>query len=639
MRKRLILSLLMGVTALMATQGSAKVYSPWVISEHVADTRDEARFAADPRWSGLTGQEKALAVWRYLTDRETGTWHYSDMWEGRDPYWESKLVKDPVKILNVYGFSVCTMHASMIEGLYEALGFEVRQQEFGGYHRTAEVGWEGKWHYLDVDERAHLIDNEGNVLSVTEAVNHPEFWERSAEMVSPFYPQNGGIKGIRELAKRKPGVIHWHWRTLGHSMDFSLRPGESLTRYWQGQGRWRVSGAWQDERSMKLLSRPPAGPKTARRISANNSYANGEWVYHPNLSARHVDLEEGAYRTHNIKQDGKGVTLAGAGTGWVEWRVRTPYIIVPDPNNLADPADDEGAAVVRFSASGPVEMKVSTDQGRHWETALVREGSAEREAVDLTKWVAGHYEYHVRFDLSGRPGRARLDTLKITTWVQVAPNSLPRLTSGINNLRFTWGDKHELPTEVMSIAPEFTDAAEMQRWEVEVEGEYRPAHQQQRARGPVTLRVKALAGSKLRWLHVGGACYTHRAGESARPDRILYALSAEGPWHVIGEDTPPGWNRHWYYNVESEVALEEPAREVWVRLDPAVSANALRVYAHCEPDGAEQRGPVVVTHGFRVDEELVTRTFRFNEPRDYQVRCDGKPENVYVRMSVPSRPK
>ena len=116
MRKWLIAILLVGVTALMATQGSAKVYSPWVISEHVADTRDEARFAADSRWVALTGQEKALAVWRYLTDRETGTWHYSDMWEGRDPYWESKLVKDPVKILNVYGFSVCTMHASMIEG-------------------------------------------------------------------------------------------------------------------------------------------------------------------------------------------------------------------------------------------------------------------------------------------------------------------------------------------------------------------------------------------------------------------------------------------------------------------------------------------------------------------------------------------
>jgi len=375
MRKWLTLSLLVGVTTLMATQGSAKVYSPWVISEQVADTRDEARFAEDSRWADLTGQEKALAVWRYLTDQETGTWHYSDMWEGRDPYWESKLVKDPVKILNVYGFSVCTMHASMIEGLYEALGFGVRQQEFGGYHRTAEVEWEGKWHYLDVDERAYLIDNEGRVLSVTEAVNHPEFWERSAEMVSPFYPQNGGIKGIQELAKRKPGVIHWHWRTLGHSMDFSLRPGESLTRYWQGQGRWRVSGAWQNQQSLKLLSRPPAGPKTARRISSNNSYGNGVWRYQPDLTSGYADFHEGVYRTRNVKQDGKGVTLAGAGTGWVEWRVRTPYIIVPDPKDLADPDDDEGAAVVRFSASGPVQVKVSIDGGRHWETALVREGN------------------------------------------------------------------------------------------------------------------------------------------------------------------------------------------------------------------------------------------------------------------------
>jgi len=314
---RLRVLLMTGVLTMAAVQGSAKVYSPWVLSEHVADMRDEARFAADRRWAGLERQEKALSVWRYLTDRETGTWHYGDVTEGKDLYWESNLVKDPTKILNVYGFAVCTSHASLIEGLYAAMGFGVRQMEFGGYHRTAEVEWGNKWHYLDVDERAYLVDEQGDVVSVTEATSRPELWALSARKVAPFYPENGGIKGIQELSKHGPPVPHWHWRTLGHTMDFVLRPGESLTRYWKGQGRWRMGPSWENKGTLKRLREEPVGPKTSAEISTNNTYGNGLWVYEPKLTQEYSDFARGVYRKKNVRLDAKGLTLASARGGWV----------------------------------------------------------------------------------------------------------------------------------------------------------------------------------------------------------------------------------------------------------------------------------------------------------------------------------
>ena len=110
MWRRLIL--LFGAISMACTAASATVYSPWILSEHVADTRDEVLFARDPRWANLQGQEKALAVWRYLTDPVTGTWHFADTTEGEDPNWESRLVKDPSKTLNVYGFAVCTVRSA-----------------------------------------------------------------------------------------------------------------------------------------------------------------------------------------------------------------------------------------------------------------------------------------------------------------------------------------------------------------------------------------------------------------------------------------------------------------------------------------------------------------------------------------------
>lgn len=634
MSKNLVPALL-GVMALMARPVCATVYSPWVLSEHTADTRDEMRFAADPRWATLEGQERALAVWRYLTSRETGTWHFSDMYEGSDPHWESKLVKDPTKLLNVYGFGVCTMHACLIEGLYEALGFGVRQMEFGGYHRTAEVAWEGSWHYLDVDERAYLVNEQGRVVSVTEATGRPELWDLSAQRVSPFYPQNGGVRGISELAKHGPPVAHWHWRVLGHTMDFTLRPGESLTRWWRGLGKWRVCDAWLTKNTLDILEREPRGPKCGRSISLHNSYGNGVFVYEPRLSAGYADFAEGVYRRGGVVLDDGGLVPEGPAGGFAEWRVRSPYVIAGEPGALTDPDDDRGAAAVELTARGPVAVSVSTDQGRHW-GQVWRGMCAGAHVLDLTRWVQGRYEYHVRVELQGGPAESRLSALRLTTWVQVAPASLPRLAAGENRLWFTWGDGHGWPTEMIAIEPEFSDPADLRRWEVDVEGRYRSDERTMRAAGPVTVCIEPLVGAKLRWLHLGAAFNAHHAG--SRPDRILYSLDPAAGWQVVHEETPPDWNQHWYYNAEADLVLAEPAARVWVRLEPATAANALRVYGHCQPEGARQGGPVIVTHRYRERGELVERSFTFTAPQEYRILCEGEPENDSVTMAVPSRP-
>jgi len=282
---------------------------------------------------------------------------------------------------------------------------------------------------------------------------------------------------------------------------------------------------------------------------------------------------------------------------------------------------------------------VSTDQGGHWEKVWLSPKAQGRERVDLSKWVTGRYEYHIRFELKGRPGSSRLSSLKLMTWVQLAPMSLPRLKTGINHLRFVWGDKHGLATEPSSMAPELSDSEDAKRWGVKVEGEYHPRDRTMRARGQVTVRVDALADTRIRWLHIGGAFNTRREGGKQGPDRIYYSLRPGTGWKLLREETPPTWDEHWYYNMEAELRLERPAKSVWVRLDPVTAANGLRVYAHCEPERAQQGGPVTVTHAYRVGGKLKTQSFRFSSPREYQIHCEGEPENVYVRIAVPSRKK
>ncbi|MFQ5874452.1 MAG: hypothetical protein ACE5JL_11720, partial [Dehalococcoidia bacterium] len=41
-----------------------KVYSPWITSEHVADTSSLEAFREFPAWRDKSGPDLALAVWR-----------------------------------------------------------------------------------------------------------------------------------------------------------------------------------------------------------------------------------------------------------------------------------------------------------------------------------------------------------------------------------------------------------------------------------------------------------------------------------------------------------------------------------------------------------------------------------------------
>jgi hypothetical protein len=215
--------------------------------------------------------------------------------------------------------------------------------------------------------------------------------------------------------------------------------------------------------------------------------------------------------------------------------------------------------------------------------------------------------------------------------------SLPRLKAGRNRLRLEWGDRHGLATEAMIVEPFLGDRRDAERWGVRVEGEYQPGDRTTRARGAVTMRVDPLEGTMVRWLHVGGSFNTRRPPGRSVPDRIAYATAPGGPWTTIREVVPPEWNDHWYYNAEADIVLDAPAERLWMRLEPATAVNAIRVYAHCEPEGAVQEGPLAVTHAYRIDGDLVKKTVSFDTPSAYEIDCSDEPENVYVKMAVPSR--
>ena len=272
--RSVICTTLLAVT--LSTSLSGAIYSPWVLSEHTPDFRDPARFRKFTVWKDLKDRDLAIGVWKYLTDPVTGTYHFTDMYEyPREPYWEVKMVQDPMKLLNVYGFAVCNMHSSLTCGLYKGMGFEkVRMAGWEQYHATPEIFWSGQWHYVDIDERAYVLDDKGDLASGEALFKHPEWWEPSSRKVSPFYPQNGGLRGVKTMASHGPPFYSYNWFDGGYTPDFVLRPGERVERFFQPQGYWRFADSYKEGGSRKIVSRDPRGPKSGGY--SENAYGNAQ---------------------------------------------------------------------------------------------------------------------------------------------------------------------------------------------------------------------------------------------------------------------------------------------------------------------------------------------------------------------------
>ncbi len=92
---------------------------------------------------------------------------------------------------------------------------------------------------------------------------------------------------------------------------------------------------------------------------------------------------------------------------------------------------------------------------------------------------------------------------------------------------------------------------------------------------------------------------------------------------------------HWHYGMDEDVMLDEPADKVWLKCVGKPGVNQIWVYAHCLPENGAGRS-VELTHGYKLDGELVEKKFTFDGQEEYLVECPAEPENVYLDMYNPS---
>ncbi len=388
--------------------GDVDVLNPWLLVNgkrnwRTTDDIIEEALASYGNPGEMSAAEKARAVYEFLRNHRfhatTGDFE----------------VRDPVKLLNIYGYALCGDNASVLMDLWRIAGLPVRRG-FPSGHCVSEVFYDGGWHMFDADESQVFLERDNATIAGDEALarDHDLVKRGAGEMDAALYAFDGGRGG--EYASY-----------AGHTMRFSLRPGEALEWRWDHTGKHHYAAEpLYAMRSAHL--REHWGDKAWARLS------NGKWVCVPPLRNPKV-RETWEQRNTRWLSAPKRAVLAPARAGEpasVTWKMSAPYVIV----------GGRLAARVWLRKGGAAVFSVSLD-GRDWKEALRVSGPAQapvEASLDalFPNEGAARYRYWIRVELIAGASLkdAGLESLAIENDLQMAPLSLPSLALGMNHVLY-----------------------------------------------------------------------------------------------------------------------------------------------------------------------------------------------------------
>ena len=401
--------------------GESDVVNPCLLVNGRRNWRTAADIAAEATRGFKTDREKAMALWYFQVNHR----FHACTWDGE--------VDDPVKALNVYGYTLCGDEAQVLADLARTAGLKTRR----GYpvgHCVTEIFFDGAYHLLDTDEAVFCLlrDNE-TVAAEEQVVRDHDLMKRThtygilngaSRQTDEFSVSLYGYEGKREGE---------HASHIRHKMDLTLRPGEWLEWRWDHVGKQYTAGVtmapgqkWMKDGEGDLLSGWGA--------TAYGNMCNGRMGYAPALrspvATRGVAAQEGAAWDTNPAAPALHPAAVGR-PAEVTWAIRSPYVVVGGKVTLT----------YRRAPGGSLRLEVSPD-GQAWQSVWSAAEPAGEAAVVLDEHLSPpkkpHYQYLVRLNLAA--GQAPADTgiaaIAFDTDVQMSALHLPELEVGTNRVTY-----------------------------------------------------------------------------------------------------------------------------------------------------------------------------------------------------------
>ncbi len=410
-----------------------------------------------------TDQAKAVALYDFVVRTVWMPYVYGqpkEMIGGR-----LASVRDPLKVLNVYGAAGCDIQADVFCTLADAAGLGARRLAPGFAHGSNEIKWGGKWHWMDVWLPCYLLNEKGEIYSYDELMADRSLVDKAVAdgRISPNWMFNPGpdIRTVKKARKHRAAPPGSGVKKCKYVEDLALRPGESCTWLWDHVGKWYWPGEkyacpafkfpadknckqafpyWQPY-VKKIRGGPhPGGPHVYYRY-----YGNA--IFEHRVPLTKAGLAAWGAKLNNIIFTDAGPGPAGGKAGWITLAFRVPYVI----------ADTEIAGEVELGKKEGVLFEYSLDAGKSWKGGRMIEQSAPFEKFSIGKpnskqyptgATSGQYGFLLRVGLSGG---STLKALKVTNTTMLNFYSRPQLEVGKNNVTVTAKDDKALKATPLEI--------------------------------------------------------------------------------------------------------------------------------------------------------------------------------------------
>lgn len=237
----------------------AEIDSPWVTSDAEVsagyaspNTFSIEAFHESPMFKGLSPKEFAHRVFDIYYDgrrknwlnftRGLTLWGHSEQ-EARAN--QHVIEYDPILLLNVYGSGYCGMQSGLLEGIYQTRpggspgkpALDARRWFLGGIiHSVTDVYYDGGWHYFDIDLGGWAGNEDKGVWSMADVIFDPQgYYGKETPLKSKyFFRADGNGRWVLKIDPKKSYTFQDNLM-VGHEMAFSLRKGESFTRYFSAE--------------------------------------------------------------------------------------------------------------------------------------------------------------------------------------------------------------------------------------------------------------------------------------------------------------------------------------------------------------------------------------------------------------------
>lgn len=409
--------------------GDGPVKDPWITVNEEYDWFDIDTMVREITRNCATDEEKAMAIWEWVHWRRFQ----------RSPNDNSSL--HPVRAMNGYGYGICGHTSSWIKAFCRAAGIQARVWEIAG-HTVSEVYYDGGWHMLDGNVKVfYLARDNRTVASMEELMKDKWLVERTIHPRDPWVrqddPPGRNIQFVRYLITEKNNWISDGYDSENrkdYSMSWTLKPGETLTRWW--------------EPSLGKFESPDRNPLAPER------YANGRLEWEPDLTQidirPYIEIGENATTRG---QDGQSPAIHPlylqdrvlyTRPSRVNLHIRTPYPAVGGRFfcRLVKGGESGEMAEVAFGGGG------ESDRLYNWQW-----GSGEQDIeLDLGPSImkaAPLYNYRMVFYFKSsaeNDSQSGVDAFRSVTDLQVSPHSLPALKLDGNVVRYR--DSSEKPRAV-----------------------------------------------------------------------------------------------------------------------------------------------------------------------------------------------